>query len=158
MNNQLYISIQHIGNQLRIYKNFRILVQLPNCDVKTRVLRIPQRQGTISRKYVCRWGSGITGLRGTSCSCRTINSEQRPRQQWRLGEEQSQPSWLKRNGNKLKYITIQYNNSWINLHWYSELEKLTRAGFELSSSGYRTAALPTELSSQLGTICSFYPL
>ena len=30
---------------------------------------------------------------------------------------------------------------------YSQLEKLTRAGFELASSGYRTAALPVELSS-----------
>ena len=42
----------------------------------------------------------------------------------------------------------------INLDCSSQLEKLTRAGFELASSGYLTVALPNELSSQLGTIYS----
>ena len=45
----------------------------------------------------------------------------------------------------------------IDLNWWSQLEKLTTTLFELASSGYRTAALPVELSSQLGTPCSFYP-
>ena len=35
--------------------------------------------------------------------------------------------------------------------------KLTREGFKLLSSGFRTAALPFELSNQLGTVCSFNP-
>ena len=41
------------------------------------------------------------------------------------------------------------------LHCESLQGKLTRAGFELVSSGYQTAALPVELSSQIGTV--FYP-
>ena len=34
---------------------------------------------------------------------------------------------------------------------------LVRAGFQLATSGYWTAAVPIELSSQLGTVCSLYP-
>ena len=43
----------------------------------------------------------------------------------------------------------------VNLHYFSQFEKLTRAGCELASSGFLTAALSDELSSQLGTLCSF---
>ena len=50
------------------------------------------------------------------------------------------------------------DSSWIYLHCKSQLEKLTRAGFELASSGYRTAAVPVELSSELGTVFLFYPI
>ena len=44
------------------------------------------------------------------------------------------------------------------VHCQSQLEMLTRAGFELAFSGYRTPALPTELSTQLETVRSFYPI
>ena len=43
-----------------------------------------------------------------------------------------------------------FKNFTINLHCQSLLKKLTRAGFELASLGYRSAALPVELSSPQG--------
>ena len=50
---------------------------------------------------------------------------------------------------------LSNDNFTINLHCRSQWKMLTRVGFELAPSGYRSAALPVELSSPQGLEASF---
>ena len=58
----------------------------------------------------------------------------------------------------LSHLKTRYrscNPSW--KCWSTWEVQLAWGGFELASLSDQTAALPNELSSQLGTVCSYYP-